>query len=448
MSNTIELPLGRSRHCDDSPSGSEPRRPEKQSHAQRNYARAVASGFYQRDVRGLEGKFDNVRRYWEDQITRYVLHPFVVPLVQRKRRSLDRIRILDLGAGSGEGFELLSNLKKQGESLPARELDLMPMETIGEYKGLDISPAMVEQGNEIYRSNPKVHFAEADLADGLGAARNDAPYDIYFSSYSSLSHLRDEGLIQLLTDICEHIDGSCVLVADLLGRYSFEWQCYWDQPTDESNMRQYSMSYLYPAEMLDQIEVERFPMRYWGALEFDRLFNRIAREKGVTITNRQLSDRSLVVGRHVNTAEYNPYVRPIRQAVNSLHALDRRTDLQELVFDYIPKPGFDELNHFFERLQMAWNTVVFEAIDALDHPAAQRERSLDAEDGYPEPVQEAVRTIRNVVGNCQWFRMGDPRANIVEPQLGYVLRNLEMDLQQGLGCGHGLLAIYELTSAS
>ena len=62
----------------------------------------------------------------------------------------------------------------------------------------------------------------------------------------------------------------------------------------------------------------------------------------------------------------------------------------------------------------------------------------------PEPVRESIRIIRNVVRNVQWFRMGDPRANVIEPQLGYILRNLEMDLQAGLGAAHGLLAIYEL----
>jgi len=31
----------------------------------------------------------------------------------------------------------------------------------------------------------------------------------------------------------------------------------------------------------------------------------------------------------------------------------------------------------------------------------------------------------------------------VEPQLAYALRQLEQSLQQGLGCGHSLLAFYE-----
>lgn len=168
----------------------------------RNYETAVASGFYERDLRGMEGKYDNVRRYWEDQISRYALRPFVEPMVRRKRRELSRIRVVDLGAGAGEGYEILTGMKTESEDLPSQEVVLLPAELIGHYHGLDISDAMV--------------------------------------------------------------------------------------------------------------------------------------------------------------------------------------------------------------------------------------------------VREAIATIRNVVRSVQWFRMGDPRANVVEPQLGYILRNLEMDLQQGLGAGHGLLAIYEL----
>lgn len=92
---------------------------------------------------------------------------------------------------------------------------------------------------------------------------------------------------------------------------------------------------------------------------------------------------------------------------------------------------------------MAWNAVVFAATEALDRWDDREWLSKPPPEEYPEPVQKAVRIIRNVVRNVQWFRMGDPRANVVEPQLGYTLRNLEMDLQEGLGAGHGLLAVYE-----
>jgi len=412
--------------------------------AAKTYETAVSAGFYERDTSGLQGKYDNVRRYWEDQITRYALHEFVSSLVERKRRALSRIRVLDLGAGAGEGYKILTSLKRRAEDLGASEVEVLPNDILGFYKGIDISPAMVEQGKEIYAGDPKVRFAAGDLSQGLGPAGTDPPYDIYYSSYGSLSHLRDDQFRRLIEEIYDHCDGSCVFVADLVGRYSFEWQCYWDRPTDDANMRQYSMSYLYPEEMLDQVEVERFPLRYWGAREFDSWFGGIIEESGGRIAKRELRDRSVLVGRHMNTGEFNPRAQPIRAAVNRLHEIDQRTELPSLLFDYALKPGFDEINEFFEFFQMAWNAVVYAAIEALERWDDREWLRQSPPDELPEPVRESIRTIRNVVRNVQWFRMGDPRANVVEPQLGYILRNLEMDLQRGLGAAHGLLAIYEL----
>ena len=411
----------------------------------RNYESAVSNGFYFKDSGGLTGKYDNVRRYWEDQITRFTLREFVEPLVTRKRRDLSRIRVLDLGAGSGEGYEILTNLKKGGDSLATNEVDVLPREILGCYKGLDISPAMVGQGGEIYANDPKVTFAVADLREGLKPVLHDAPYDVYFSSFGSLSHLRDEEIQNLLEEICDHMDGSCVFVADLIGRYSFEWQCYWEASgADESNLRQYSMSYLYPEDLLDKIEVERFPMRYWGGKEFDEFATGILDSKGVRIRHKRLKDRSILVGRHMNTREYNPYAHPLRSAVNSLHEYNQRTMLDSLIFDYTPHPGFDELNTFFERYQASWNAVVYAAIEALEHWSDAEWLKESPPEAYPEVVQDAISTIRNVVRSTRWFRMGDPLANVVEPQLGYVLRNLEMDVEKGLGAAHGLLAIYEI----
>lgn len=447
MTETVEVAIEEHQGAAETKSGDGSGKPngKERAAAKRNYAKAVADGFYQRDSGGLSGKYDNVRRFWEDQITRYVLHDFVAPLVARKRRNLCRIRVLDLGAGAGEGYEILTSLKREGASLASKEVDVLPTEMIGHYKGLDISPAMVEQGNALYANDPKVEFAVADLAHGLVEVAGDSPYDVYFSSFGSLSHLHDEELDRLVKDVIDHCEGSAIFVADLIGRYSFEWQCYWDRPgTDETNMRQYSMSYMYPREMLDRIEVERFPIRYWGADEFDAFMRRIVEERGARIGKQRLWDRSVIVGRHMNTGEYNPHAQPIREAVNSLHEFTRRTNLEDLIFDYAPHGGFAELNEFFESFQMAWNAVVYAALEALERWDDAKYLGQQPPKEYPETVQEAIRTIRHVVRHVKWFRMGDPRATIVEPQLGYILRNLEMDMQQGLGTAHGLVGVYEI----
>lgn len=422
--------------------------------ARETYATAVSDGFYRRQVGGLYGKHDNVRRYWEDQITRYALREFVEPLVQRKRRSLSRIRVLDLGAGAGEGYETLTNLKKRTESLASKEVDVLPTEMLGRYKGLDISPAMVGEGRRIYPDNQKVRFTVGDLKDGLEAVRGDPPFDIYFSSYGSLSHLSNAHMRRTLKDIYDHCADSCIFVADLLGRYSLEWPCYWERPDAGGQMRPYSMSYLYrgdsnyPADDGEDADVAEFPLRYWGGREFDELFRTVIDGRGGSIRKMRLWDRSVLVGRHMDTAEFNPRAQPIRRAVNSLHEFDRRTDLERLLVDYQAQPGFPGPNEFLESFQMAWNAVVYAAIEALeqwDDPDWLRQPPSEE---YPAPVFEAIRTIRNVVRHIQWLRMGDPRANVVEPQLGYILRNLEMDLQQGLGCAHSLLAIYEVEKPS
>jgi hypothetical protein len=55
----------------------------------------------------------------------------------------------------------------------------------------------------------------------------------------------------------------------------------------------------------------------------------------------------------------------------------------------------------------------------------------------------AVETMQRVV-NTTGGLPGDSRANIIEPQLAYALRRLEMELQSGAGTGHGLVGILKI----
>jgi len=52
--------------------------------------------------------------------------------------------------------------------------------------------------------------------------------------------------------------------------------------------------------------------------------------------------------------------------------------------------------------------------------------------------------MKKVARASAGMRIGNPRASLLEPQLGYCLRELEMELQKGIGCGHGLVAIFEV----
>jgi hypothetical protein len=55
-----------------------------------------------------------------------------------------------------------------------------------------------------------------------------------------------------------------------------------------------------------------------------------------------------------------------------------------------------------------------------------------------------MERMHRVVEGVGWLKTGLPRENVIEPQLGYALRNLIMELQQGQGCAHGLVGIFEV----
>lgn len=413
---------------------------------ERNYASAVAHGAYERHTNGLFGKHDNVRRYWEDQVNRHALREFLADLVEWKQRDLQRVRVIDLGCGAGEGYEILTSVHREGLSLAPGEVEVMPEYMLGCYRGIDLSEAMIEKARETYQGNPKLSFEVADLDEGLPVKGDDAPYDIYFSSFGSLSHLTDESFGRLLGEVCEHMGRSAIFVADMVGRYSYEWPDYWDQSNDDgTNMRRYSMSYIYPPDVLQNTVAETFPLRFWGGQELGEFIGAVAGSRGVSVKRQAVRDRSILVGRHMDTAEFNERCMPLRRAVCGLHEFNQRTDLTQLLFDYLPQPGHAEVNAFFEEMQMAWNTVVHSCIEAIG--MLDEELSEDPEEDYAEAVMRPIRTIRNVVRNVRWFEMGDPLANIIEPQLGYALRMLEWNLQRGLGAAHGVLGIFELERA-
>jgi hypothetical protein len=121
--------------------------------------------------------------------------------------------------------------------------------------------------------------------------------------------------------------------------------------------------------------------------------------------------------------------------------------LTQLIFNYYPKQGFDFLNNFFEKMQMVWNGVVehtSKLLNSYNAETDQLEMKLKPPPNLPEELQKAMNRMTRVVEGAAWLKAGDPRANIVEPQLGYTLRQLEMDMHNGQGVAHGLAAILEI----
>lgn len=410
---------------------------------ERTYAETVARGFYGKNLGGLFGKYDNVRAHWEDAMTRVALRPFVRERVAQCVRAGRGVRIVDLGCGAGQGYEQLIRIDQRDLDLADEHRYVLRPEQIELYFGLDLSEAMIDKGRENYDGLAGLKFEVADLREGLGIARSKAPFDIYFSSYGALSHLEAKALRNLLCEIATHGRPGAIIVLDLLGRYSPEWPIYWSAKTEEDKVRPYSMSYLYPPDERQSGAVEKFPLRFWTGEEIRSLASDISGATGIEVRVRELLDRSIFVGRHVDTNEYGTSLPPLRRHVNRLYEQNIRTNLEKLRVYYRDVAGADELNRFFRSITMCWNVLVDFTIERLRGTRLNLV-DLDGWRDFRPELQMALMTIDRIVDGVAWIDVGDVRANVIEPQLAYVLRRMLHKLQEGRGCGHGLVAVLQI----
>jgi len=408
------------------------------------YAQAVESGRYAR-TSGLQGKYDNVRLYWEDNITQVNLRPFVDALVGDRVAALRRVRILDLGCGSGDGYETFMRMPRRDPGIYDDEVRIIRPDYLGFYKGVDNNEALLGQTQQRWKGRAKMAFSVGDFSRGLPVEEGEDPYDIYFSSFGALSHLNEEQTVTLFSEIARHAQDGALIVGDWLGRYSYEWQDLWEADTSREQWMEYAISYIYPDRARRPRKLELLNLRLLGRDEILRIVSKVEERTGLRLEVQRIFDRSLFVGRHMDTGDYNAHLKPVRRYVNSLHEDNHRTALDHLLVDYRPRPGFALLNRFFEQLQTSWNTLVRYSIDLCqryDESSGTIPGLVEIPGYYPEGLKRAMNDIRRVVEGSAWLRIGDPRANVIEPQLGYALRGLEMELQQGAGNGHGLVGIF------
>lgn len=418
------------------------------------YSEAAKSGLYAKQT-GLVGKYDNVRRLWEDEVTRHFLRPHLQGLIERCRQSMRRVRVLDIGCGSADGFELLSGVRDRDADLQQVEVDLLSPDVLGLYKGVDLNEDLLKQAAELYGDRAKMVFEQGDFTRGLPVADGEEPYDLHFSSFGTSSHHNDdETMIQLLVDIAKQTKDYCVVHCDWLGRYSYEWQDLWAQDLSQNRNMDYVVSYIYAEEKREarRDQLQHLNLRLISRTEAEMIVAEASKRSGVEIKPLCFYDRSVFTGRHIDTGEYNPGPQCIRNAVNSLHEVNQRTDLTSLLVDYTPKDDFPLLNSYYERLQLCWNLLVKyagELLASFNEGTRQFERALpDPPVGAPDCLCQMMGRMRQVVEGTGWFGMGLPRENIVEPQLGYALRHVVMQLQEGQGCGHGLIGILEIDRRS
>ncbi len=402
------------------------------------YEIAVKRGFYGVGESGLSGKKDNVRKYWEDVSIKMSIQSTVEQILEHK----DKIRIVDLGCGSGEGLELLTHIPP---TVPIKTINkefVINESDIEIYKGVDISPAMVEQGKKNYTDTPQAEFIQADLSRGF-PFQQDAPYDIYFSSYASLSHLDYEELKLLTQQIFSHIGSRGYMVFDLHGRYSPEWPRYWNK--DCYSPLPYTMAYLLPPQEQDPEKIKWYNVTYYSGSELSQLIESAAKVAGRKTKIITQQDRSVFVGRHMDTCLFKKQRHQIRTEVSRLFDHGFRGRIEGLSFDIdylkevkdVNRQAWTRISDYHNR----WQTVVNTLNSLMNNNNAEVKKIIESSS---EPLADELKMLAWLYRNADRFPVVDFWASVMGPQVACILRNLELSLPQGLGCGHGLFCIVEI----
>jgi len=400
------------------------------------YNEALKSGQYQKPG-GLLGKYDNVRRFWEDEQLGLYLRPYLEQLVARKKERGEKLRVLDIGCGSGDGFEFLTSISDSRSLISEHNTRVIEPGILEFYQGVDINEGLLGQARATYGSRQNMGFTHLDFNNfDFGTEK---PYDLYLANYGTLSHNTDEQTTKLLSNIARHSKDGTLIIIDWLGRFSYEWQTLWTNDFEHNQWMDYVISYIHSDGETKQPELTYFPLRIMGRSEIKHIYHQTKWRTGGIITLRKLADRSSFVGRHIDTAQYNPHCQPLRRLVNSLFEPNVSTNLDELLIHYVPREGFTEVNTYYQRFTDWWNYLIIYTKALLEQSTSPE---VPAE--TPIVVKRALSTMKKVVRVAAGTKIGTPRANLVEPQLGYCLRELEMGLQKGLGCGHGLVAVFEI----
>ncbi len=414
------------------------------------YSEAVRTGMYAK-ASGLEGKYDNVRRFWEDELTQRHLRPHIEALIERTRAKGRGVRIMDLGCGSADGYELLRGIRQRDANLIDLDVSVLNGQWLELYCGVDLNDDLLEQASDIYSGSPRMRFEQADFTRGLGFGRDRRPYDLYLMTYGTTSHhTDDETLIELFVEIADRARDHCFVVCDWLGRYSYEWQTLWAKDLAQNRNMDYVVSYIYDEEEREarRDELDHLTLRLMSRDEIDRIVSEAGRRSGVPIKPLEFFDRSTFVGRHMDTGDYNPHAQPIRKAINSLLERNTRTSLESLLIDYVPKSGFGFPNNYFEEVASCWNALVEyvgQLLELYDEQGRRYRPSLPSHaEPYPPPLCRMMARMQVVVGHVGWLDTCRPRENIIEPQLAKALRRLVTELQQGQGCAHGLVGVFEV----
>lgn len=399
------------------------------------YETAVSMGFYGNEEASLFGKKDNVRKFWEDMVLKTYCRPFIEGFLKKHAT----ITILDLGCGSGEGIELLTHIPPSNpKEMVNKNFILLPIK-IREYYGLDISPSMITQGRANYRGKQNFKFEYANLEEGLPPGiLNHEPFNIYFSSYGALSHLEPDTLESLFRQIFSHAQKDSVFIFDVHGKFSPEWPVHWKS---DKKLLPYSMAYLYNKEKRKKSKIEWFNICYWKPADLKMRIERAAKDVNREIEISYMHDRSIFVGRHMDTGLLSPVSSQLRYQVNRLidHGYRGEPKHLKLNIEYLEKYVPDNAA-FWDKLvsyKNSWNRVIFFLEALLNHKDKRISSFIESEE--IENMEDEFKFLAWLFRNSDRFPVADFWASVIGPQVAMILRNIEMSYEEAEGIGHGLM---------
>lgn len=373
--------------------------------------RAADDRLYGDAALGLAGPRDHVRRLWEDQSTRFALAPAVERLVRACREDGRGLRILDLGHGFGEGWDLLRRIPA---GRPPCTQVLFDAEDVVLYRGVGLTAGAeaLAAARARFAALPQASFAACPPARPESCLDDLPPCDLYLAGRDSLAGLAPEALARTVAAFAAHQAGPCALALDLPGRHCPHSPAGqgWTGPGLRAAL-----------------------------LAIPALRNRL--------TGLALTDRALLVGRSGDLAA-SPL---LRQAVNGLFEHNHAIDPADLRAGDPAPCGDAEADQFMAGLHRGWDALVgwFARLVGHDPRPAPAPGDLACPGGpLPPGLLPGMAALAAQARDCAWFTPGDPLANLLQPQFGFLLRQYEVHLQRGLGCGRGLVAVAELASVA
>ncbi len=246
------------------------------------------------------------------------------------------------------------------------------------------------------------------------------------------SHLTIEELCQaikaIITNICQH-RSRAVVVVDVLGRYSIEWAPKWQE-----NRWNYAMNFFE-----SESKAEPTWMSFYSHQHLQEIMQKAAKAAGCPIEKLEFFDRSIMVGRHTSTRQFNSELPQYRNLINSLLDPSKETELGQLIFQVELGAAPEHITGFFNKFSSWWNCLVGEAMSILDNSA-----SVD-------PI-ELPLTVRGFKATLQQELQQIPEKQLhrqkVEMALAQALRKLEVTQQPGYGVGHDLFGVMWLNASN